>query len=145
MKILVQRVSEASVSVNKEKVSEISEGLLVFVGFSRDEKDKATERAAEKLLNLRIFEDENGKMNKSIKDTKKEILLVPQFTLCAETKKGNRPSFDFAAESDRAAALFEELFSVLSKTVSVKQGRFKELMDVYLVNHGPATFMLEIE
>lgn len=143
--MLVQRVSEASVSVNGRRVSEIENGFLVFAGFYRGENEAVCARAAEKLLCLRIFEDDKGKMNKNITEVNGQVLLVSQFTLCAETKKGNRPSFDRAMESNEAAKFFNMLFETLSKSIVVKQGEFKSLMDVSLVNHGPATFMLEIE
>ncbi|HAV92265.1 TPA: D-tyrosyl-tRNA(Tyr) deacylase [candidate division WOR-3 bacterium] len=143
MKLLVQRVSRASVRVNGELISEIGRGLCVFAGFCKGDSYEIIERGAKKLLNLRVFEDEEQKMNKSIKDIGGEILLVSQFTLCAELSGGNRPGFDDTLDREKASELYEELINSLSKSVTAKKGLFGALMDIQIVNHGPATFILE--
>ena len=102
MKALIQRVKRASVTIEKELYSKIDAGILVFLGVAKDDEKENAEKLAQKVVNLRIFEDENDKMNFSIKDTGKEILVVSQFTLCGDCKKGTRPSFDNAAHPDKA-------------------------------------------
>jgi D-tyrosyl-tRNA(Tyr) deacylase len=144
MKALLQRVSEAEVSVERKTVSKIARGMLVFLGVERGDAHEDAEYLASKLARLRIFEDGEGKMNLSLLDTKGEMLAISQFTLAAELKKGNRPSFDRAESPERARALFEHFCSrVREQGVPVKEGVFGAMMEVRLVNDGPVTFMVE--
>ena len=145
MKLLIQRVSSASVSVDSSVVSEIEKGLCVFIGFCREDSESVIETGVKKMLNLRIFEDEKNKMNRSVKDINGEILCVSQFTLCSDVQSGNRPGFDSAMESEKAGILFDRFCETASKEIKTKRGVFKSLMDVRLVNHGPATFILELK
>ncbi|PIP14516.1 MAG: D-tyrosyl-tRNA(Tyr) deacylase [bacterium (Candidatus Stahlbacteria) CG23_combo_of_CG06-09_8_20_14_all_34_7] len=145
MKLLIQRVSRASVFINNSLISEIENGLCVFIGFCKDDTEGIIEKGVKKLLNLRIFEDENNKMNKSVKDLNGEVLLISQFTLCADMNSGNRPSFDYAMKIENANILFEKFYDLVSKEIRIKKGVFRSLMDIQLVNHGPATFVLEIK
>ena len=145
MKLLIQRVSRASVFINNSLISEIGNGLCVFIGFCKDDTEGIIEKGVKKLLNLRIFEDENNKMNKSVKDLNGEVLLISQFTLCADMNSGNRPSFDYAMKIENANILFEKFYDLVSKEIRIKKGVFRSLMDIQLVNHGPATFVLEIK
>lgn len=144
MKALIQRVKNASVTIENQQYSEIGMGLLVFVGVEKlDEKINA-QKLAQKIVNLRIFEDENGKMNYSLLDVNGEILIVPQFTLCGDCKKGTRPSFDNSAPLDKAVDLYEFFIkSVEELGVKTKTGKFRAMMDVSLVNDGPVTFFVE--
>ncbi len=144
MKALIQRVKNASVTIENQQYSEIGMGLLVFVGVEKlDEKINA-QKLAQKIVNLRIFEDENGKMNYSLLDVNGEILIVSQFTLCGDCKKGTRPSFDNSAPLDKAVDLYEFFIkSVEELGVKTKTGKFRAMMDVSLVNDGPVTFFVE--
>ena len=144
MKALIQRVKRASVTIEGELFSAINSGILVFLGVEKgDEKDNA-EKLAQKIVNLRIFEDENEKMNLSLKDVKGEMLVVSQFTLCGDCKKGTRPSFDKAANPDLAVDLYEYFIKCIEdNNIPVKTGEFRAMMDVELVNDGPVTFWVE--
>ena len=144
MKALIQRVKNASVTINGELFSAIDKGLLVFLGVQKgDTKDNA-DKLAQKLVNLRIFEDENDKMNLSLKDVNGQILVVSQFTLCGDCKKGTRPSFDNAELPDRANELYEYFVSqIKTNGIETKTGSFGAMMDVALINDGPVTFMIE--
>lgn len=144
MKALIQRVKRASVSIDGELYSSIKAGILVFLGVEKCDNNENADWLAEKILKLRIFEDENGKMNKSLVDIDGEILVVSQFTLCGNCMKGTRPSFDNAMEPQRANELYEYFVSVLKNNgMSAKTGKFAAMMDVELINDGPVTFMIE--
>lgn len=144
MKALIQRVKRASVTVDGAKISEISKGILVFLGVEKEDVFENAEKLADKICKLRIFEDENEKMNLSVTDVEGELLVVSQFTLCGDCKKGTRPSFDKAASPDVAVKLYNYFIEYLkNKNISVKTGKFQAMMDVELINDGPVTFWLE--
>ena len=144
MKALIQRVKQASVTIDGELYSSIGAGLLVFVGVEKSDEKINAEKLAEKILKLRIFEDENKKMNLSVSNVQGEILVVSQFTLCGDCKKGTRPSFDNSAPLDKAIELYEYFTDCVKLSrLNVKTGKFRAMMDVGLVNDGPVTFWLE--
>ncbi len=144
MKGVIQRVKEATVTVNGEPIAAIGTGLLVFIGIEKGDGDNTCAGVARKITGLRVFEDENGKMNRSVGDIGGEILLVSQFTIAGSIEKGRRPSFDNAMAPDHAKPLFALLLSHIRKTgIPVQTGVFQAHMDVSLVNDGPATFILE--
>ena len=144
MKLVVQRVTDASVEVDGEIVGEIGEGLMVLVGFGVHDTAKEADYLAKKLIKLRIFQDENGRMNKSVKDIGGKLLLVPQFTLYGSTKK-NRPSFHKALNPEDATELFDYFTNQCSESVDVETGEFGAYMKVSLLNNGPVTILLEKE
>lgn len=144
MKALIQRVKRASVTVDGAKISEISKGILVFLGVEKEDVFENAEKLADKICKLRIFEDENEKMNLSVTDVEGELLVVSQFTLCGDCKKGTRPSFDKAASPDVAVKLYNYFIEYSkNKNIPVKTGKFQAMMDVELINDGPVTFWLE--
>lgn len=144
MRIVVQRVSEASVKVEGKSAGEIGGGLLLLVGIEETDEEKDAEWLASKILNLRIFSDEDDKMNRSVLDVNGEILCISQFTLLADYRKGNRPSFIRAARPDKAVPLFEFFKSELSKSsVKVESGIFGADMKVSLLNDGPVTIVMD--
>jgi D-tyrosyl-tRNA(Tyr) deacylase len=145
MLCLLQRVTQASVSVNGASIAAIGAGLLVLVGVERGDTPTQAERMAERVLSYRLFEDAAGKMNLSLAQTAGAILLVPQFTLAANTAKGNRPSFAPAAPPDVAAVLFDDLLlRTRERHTTVASGQFGAHMQVALVNDGPVTFLLRV-
>lgn len=144
MKALIQRVKRASVTIDGELFSSINSGILVFLGVEKTDEKENAEKLAQKIVNLRIFEDENEKMNLSLKDVNGEMLVVSQFTLCGDCKKGTRPSFDKAAHPDLAVELYEYFIKCIEdNNIPVKTGKFRAMMDVELVNDGPVTFWIE--
>ena len=144
MKALIQRVKNASVTIDGKLFSSIEGGLLVFLGVEKGDTNENADKLAQKLVNLRIFEDENEKMNLSLSDVKGQMLVVSQFTLCGDCKKGTRPSFDSAELPQRANELYEYFVSEIKKLgVDTKTGKFAAMMDVALINDGPVTFMVE--
>ena len=144
MKALIQRVKKASVTIDDNLYSSIGAGLLVFLGVEKGDTEVNADKLAEKLVNLRIFEDENEKMNLSLKDVKGEMLIVSQFTLCGDCKKGTRPSFDKSAPPDIANELYEYFISKIKTSgIFVQTGQFGAMMEVELINDGPVTFMVE--
>lgn len=144
MKLVVQRVTNASVEVDGKTVGEIGEGLMVLVGFGVNDTTREADYLAKKLVKLRIFQDENGRMNKSVKDINGKLLLVPQFTLYGSTKK-NRPSFHKALNPDEATELFDYFTNQCRQSIDVETGEFGAYMKVSLLNNGPVTILLEKE
>jgi D-aminoacyl-tRNA deacylase len=144
MKVVLQRVKKASVEVNEVKISSINEGLLILVGFTKEDTIEDIKYLVDKIINLRIFNDENNIMNKSLKDLNKEILTVSQFTLYADAKKGRRPSYDKALSSELAIKMYELFNDHLKQTgLTIKEGKFQAEMQVSLINDGPVTIILE--
>lgn len=143
MKILVQRSLESSVSVNNKTVGKIDKGMVIFVGFSKTDGSSQIDYLINKLLNLRIFDDENGIMNKSILDVNGKILSISQFTLYADTRKGNRPSYINSMNHIDAEKLYNEFNQKLSKYITVETGIFRSDMSVNITNDGPITIILE--
>jgi len=144
MRVLVQRVARAAVHVNGETVASIGPGLLLFVAFKTGDGDSDLAWMAEKIANLRIFEDDAGKMNRSLLEVGGQALAVSQFTLYGDARKGRRPSFDASAPADQARPLFEKFVDFLSsRGIITGVGRFQAVMQVELVNDGPVTIMLD--
>lgn len=144
MKLVIQRVSHASVTVDGTVIGKIGKGYLVLIGVGRGDTREDADRLIRKLVRLRIFEDENGKINKSLEDVNGELLLVSQFTLYADCRHGNRPGFTEAAEPELANELYEYMITACRKLVPVvKHGKFGADMKVELLNDGPFTVILE--
>ncbi len=143
MKLVVQRVKNAKVEVDKKIVGKIENGFMVLVGIGLNDTEKEADYLAKKLINLRVFEDKNGKMNLNIKDVKGELLLISQFTLYADCSSGNRPSFINAAKPDDANRLYEYFCTKCNEYVHVEKGIFGAHMDVTITNSGPVTILLE--
>ena len=144
MKVVLQRVAHASVTVDEKVIGKIQRGFLLLVGVTHDDAMEDMEYLVRKIVQMRIFEDEEGKLNRSIQDIGGEILSVSQFTLYADTKKGNRPSFSKAAPGDVAIEMFEQFNGLLRDTgVPVETGQFGADMKVELLNDGPVTILLD--
>ncbi|MFS9066829.1 D-aminoacyl-tRNA deacylase [Streptococcus timonensis] len=143
MKIIVQRVKQAQVSIDGQVYSQIKQGLVLLVGVAPEDQPEDLDYAVRKLVNMRIFSDAEGKMNLSVKDIEGEILSISQFTLFADTKKGNRPAFTGAAKPDVAEAFYLEFNQELAKEVPVQTGIFGADMQVELINDGPVTIILD--
>lgn len=144
MKAVVQRVKSASVSINGELFSSVGKGLLVLLGIENSDTLSEAEYISGKLLKLRIFEDENEKMNYSVTDIGGEILIVSQFTLAGSVRKGTRPSFDNAMKPDEAEILYEKFVEMMKQShLNIKTGKFGAMMEVALINDGPVTFIVE--
>ena len=146
MRFVIQRVTEASVRVEGKVIGEIRKGYLVLIGVSDSDTEQTADKMIRKMMGLRIFEDENGKTNLSLADVDGSLLLVSQFTLYANCKKGNRPSFIEAGAPDRANELYEYIISECKKRVAdVQKGSFGAEMEVSLINDGPFTIILDSE
>ena len=143
MKVVIQRVKESSVSINNEIYNRINNGLMILVGFTEGDNNLDIDYIVKKVVNLRIFDDENGIMNKSILDTNGSILSISQFTLYADTKKGNRPSYIKALKSEYSSKLYDEFNNKLSEYINVKTGVFGAEMEVNLINDGPITIIID--
>ena len=144
MRVVIQRVLQAQVEVNSQQVGQIDKGLLVYLSVGKGDTIKDAEFMAEKLVNLRIFSDEAGKMNRSVLDVGGAILLVSNFTLHGDCRKGRRPGFDAAAEPKLAQQLYEKVIELIAEHgVAVEKGVFGEYMQVSSVNDGPVTFLLD--
>lgn len=143
MRVLVQKSLKSSVSVNGKVVGKIDNGLVLLVGFTNTDNESNIDYLVKKIVNLRIFEDELGVMNKSLLDVGGNILSISQFTLYADTKKGNRPSYVNAMPGEKAKLLYELFNDKLREFVKVETGMFGEFMEVKITNNGPTTIMLE--
>lgn len=143
MKILVQRSLESSVSVNNKIVGSIKKGMVIFVGFTHTDTECEIDYLINKLINLRIFDDESGVMNKSIADIRGSILSISQFTLYADTKKGNRPSYINSMNHEEAEKLYNLFNQKLRKFIDIETGIFRSDMKVNITNDGPVTIILE--
>ena len=144
MKLVVQRVKEAKVEVDEKMVGKINKGFLVLIGITHEDEKEQADYLVKKLCNLRVFEDENGKMNLSLKDVKGELLIVSQFTLYADCSNGNRPSFTNVARPEKANELYEYFCKECEKNdIKVEKGIFGADMKVSLINDGPVTIIIE--
>jgi D-tyrosyl-tRNA(Tyr) deacylase len=144
MRAVVQRVKESTVKTDNEIVGQIGSGLLVLLGVAKNDTAKDADYLANKIINLRIFEDRDGKMNRSLLETGGELLAVSQFTLLADCRKGRRPSFIEAAEPVKAIDLYEKFVNMVrAKGIGVQTGRFRAMMEVALINDGPVTVIIE--
>ena len=144
MRAVVQRVASASVTVDGKLISEIGKGLLIFHGVAQEDTSADLDYLTNKVANLRVFEDDEGRMNRSLLEVGGEALVVSQFTLYGDCRKGRRPSFIDAAPPDKAEALYQQFIRAISNTgISVRAGIFQAMMDVELVNDGPVTILLD--
>lgn len=145
MKIVLQRVSEASVLVGEEQIGQIKNGLLLLIGIHEEDNEDQMQWLVNKILNLRVFDDDEGKMNLSVQDIEGEILIVPQFTLYGDYEQGNRPSYFSAAGPQKAEKLYDEMVNYfrVHSDLNIETGRFGAYMDVQLHNDGPVTLVLE--
>ena len=145
MKVVIQRVQSAQVNVDQKVVGQISSGLLLLVGIEDADGDEDITWLSKKILNMRIFPDEEKPMNRSVQDISGQLLVVSQFTLHASTKKGNRPSFVKAAAPEKARLLYEQLIDRLKieSALTIESGRFGKMMEVSLINDGPVTIILD--
>lgn len=145
MRAVIQRVTESAVTVDSREVGAIGRGLMVLLGVARGDDAAKAEKLADKIVGYRIFPDGEGRMNVSLKDVGGEMLVVSQFTLCADTRKGRRPGFDAAAPPDEADALYRHFVGyVRGQGVTVATGEFGAMMQVSLINDGPVTFTFEV-
>ncbi|MCB0480707.1 MAG: D-tyrosyl-tRNA(Tyr) deacylase [Flavobacteriales bacterium] len=145
MRVIIQRTSSASVTTSNQLVGKIGHGMLVLLGIEEADTQEDLEWLSKKIVQLRIFADENGNMNRDIKEVEGDILLVSQFTLHAKTKKGNRPSFIKAARPEQAIPLYENMIVQLEKDLgkTIQTGEFGAMMDISLVNSGPVTIFID--
>lgn len=143
MKVVIQRVSHASCTVDGEIIGQIQDGLLLLVGFNREDDASVLPKMIRKIVNMRIFGDEEGKLNRSVLDIKGEVLSISQFTLYASCKKGNRPSFIEAAPAEQARMFYDQFNALLEQEVPVQKGVFQADMKIDLLNDGPITIVLD--
>lgn len=145
MRFLVQKVSKAEVRVDNNVIGKINKGFMILIGIHKNDTIKEADKLISKVLKLRIFEDENDKLNLNIKDIDGEILAISQFTLYGNTERGNRPSFINAAKGDVAEPLYDYIVQELSKNIKTEKGKFGAFMEVDFINEGPVTIILEEE
>ena len=144
MRLVLQRVKHAQVNIGAQVIGRISQGLLIFLAVAKEDANNDADSLVQKVFELRVFEDTQGKMNLSAIDVQAEILVVSQFTLLGDCRKGRRPSFDQAAEPSKAEELYNYFIQQLrQRNLKVETGQFRAMMDVELVNDGPVTFLLE--
>jgi D-tyrosyl-tRNA(Tyr) deacylase len=144
LRLVIQRVKEAAVRVGQETVGEIGPGLLIFLGVGREDTEEDASHLAEKVLHLRIFADDQGRFNRSVKDIQGALLIVSQFTLWGDCRKGRRPSFSQSAPPEKAEPLYESFIRrIKTAGLRVASGRFQEMMEVSLINDGPVTLLLD--
>jgi D-aminoacyl-tRNA deacylase len=144
MRAVVQRVKRAQVTSNRELVGQIGPGLLVFLGVAKTDRESDADYLAEKVIGLRVFADEDGKMNRAVTEIKGAVLVVSQFTLYGDVRRGQRPSFDAAAPPQRASELYEHFVGrVRAAGLKCETGRFQQMMEVELINYGPVTILLD--
>lgn len=144
MKALIQRVSEAAVTVGPNIIGTIGPGMVIFLGVEKGDTEKDSDYIAQKIAQLRIFEDAHGKMNRSVKESNGEVLVVSQFTLAADCRKGNRPSFDRAEEPEKAKNMYLQFIEKMNQqNIPTVSGAFAEHMNVRLINDGPVTILLD--
>lgn len=145
MRAVIQKVKQASVKVNDKSIGEIAKGYVIFVGFNHQDNQEIIDKVISKIIKLRIFEDQENKMNLDINTVNGEILSISQFTLYAQVRKGNRPSFTESANFDEARKLYDYFNQQLAKEVKLETGEFGADMDVELINHGPVTITIDSE
>lgn len=143
MKVVIQRCKSGSVKVNNELINEINAGFVILVGIAKDDTNEDIDYLVRKIINLRVFDDESGIMNKSIQDINGEILSISQFTLQASTKDGNRPSYINAMNGDDSIKLYEEFNSKLNEKIKTLPGKFGAEMEIYILNDGPVTIIID--